>query len=100
VAAGCDVVVVSAAGQQPVDSFPAVNAAYEAVRAILSDDHNYERGVEEARRVAEAVHAQHGSAAVVELAVELSLRLGGALEDIAVDRGLVATDLAEVWFVD
>jgi hypothetical protein len=41
-----------------------------------------------------------GAAAVVDLAVELSLKLGEALEEIAVDRGLAAADLAEVWWVD
>jgi hypothetical protein len=84
---------------QPIESSPAVDAAYEAVQAILSDDHNFERGVEEARRVAEAVHAQRGSAAVIDLVVELSLKLGEALEEIAVARGIAAADLAEVWWV-
>jgi hypothetical protein len=35
--------------------------AYEAVQAVVSDDHNYERGVEGARAVAEAAHAEFGA---------------------------------------
>ena len=93
------VVAMSTCEWRPAESSPAVDAAYEAVQAILSDDHNFERGVEEARRVAEAVHAERGSAAVVDLVVELSLTLGEALEEIAVERGIAAADLAEVWWV-
>jgi hypothetical protein len=82
---------------QPAEQSTVVHADYGSVRAILSDDHNFQRGVEEARRV---VEAEQGAAAVVDLAVELSLKLGEALEEIAVDRGLAAADLAEVWWVD
>jgi hypothetical protein len=82
------------------DAPPAVSAAYHAVRAVLSDDHNYERGVEEARRVAEAVLADEGSAGLVETAVELALKLGEALERIAVEQRLAAVELVEVWWAD
>jgi hypothetical protein len=82
------------------DAPPAVSAAYHAVRAVLSDDHNYERGVEEARRVAEAVLAEEGSAGLVETAVQLALKLGDALERIAVEQRLAAVDLVEVWWAD
>ena len=85
---------------QPTEFSQVVEAAYGAVQAILSDDHNYERGVEEARRVVEAVHVEQGPDAVVALAVELSLRLGEALEHMARERGIAAADLTEVWWVD
>jgi len=74
--------------------------AYEAVQAVLSDDHNYERGVQAARAVAHAVLAEAGPVALAEMAVELSLKLGEALELMAGDEGFAAVDLAEVWFVD
>ena len=38
--------------------------------------------------------------ALAEMAVELSLKLGEALELMAGDEGFAAVDLAEVWFVD
>jgi hypothetical protein len=85
---------------QPAEQSTVVHAAYGSVRAILCDDRNFQRSVEEARRVVEAVQAEQGAAAVVDLAVELSLKLSEALEEIAVDRGLAAADLAEVWWVD
>ena len=58
--------------------------AYYSVRAVLSDDHNYERGVGEAQRVAEAVLAESGVVGLAEMTVELSLKLASALERIEV----------------
>jgi len=74
--------------------------AYEAVGAVVSDDHNYERGIAEARAVADAVRARAGADGLAELAVELSLKLAEALEQIAAERGLAAADLADVLFLD
>ena len=74
--------------------------AYEAVHAVLSDDHNYERGVEEAWAVARATLAEFGAVGLAAVAVELSLQLASALERIAAEQGIAAVDLAEVWFVD
>jgi hypothetical protein len=74
--------------------------AYEAVRAVLSDDHNYERGVEEAWAVARATLAEFGAVGLAAVMVELSLQLASALERIAGEQGIAAVDLAEVWFVD
>jgi hypothetical protein len=82
------------------DSSPAVSAAYHAVQAVLSDDHNYERGVEEARRTAEAVLAEAGTTALVDTVVELALRLGGALERTAAQQRVAAVDLLEVWWAE
>jgi hypothetical protein len=74
--------------------------AYEAVRAALSDDHCYERGVAAAQGVVSAVLEESGVAGLADMTVELSLKLASALERIAGDQGLAAVDLAEVWFVD
>ena len=74
--------------------------AYQAVQAVLSDDHNYERGVEGARAVAEAALAEYGAVGLAAVMVELSLQLASALERIAADQKIAAVDLAEVLFVD
>jgi hypothetical protein len=86
--------------QAPVSPFLLRMRAYEVVQAILSDDHNYERGVEAARAVTGDVLAETGAAGLTELVVELSLKLGDALERIAAEQGVAAVDLADVWFVD
>ncbi len=74
--------------------------AYESVRAVLSDDHNHERGVNGARDIATAVLVEAGATGLADVAVELSLKLASALERIAADQGVAAVDLADVWFVD
>jgi hypothetical protein len=74
--------------------------AYEVVRAVLSDDHNSGRGVEEAWAVARATLAEFGAVGLAAVAVELSLQLASALERIAAEQKIAAVDLAEVWFVD
>lgn len=74
--------------------------AYEVVHAVVSDDHNFERGVAGVRAVADAVLAEEGTAGLAETVVELALKLAEALERIAADQGLVAVDLAEVWFME
>ena len=76
------------------------------MHAVLSDDHNYERGVEEAWAVARATLAEFGAVGLAAVAAELSLQLASALELIAAEPGIAAeqeiaaVDLAEVWFVD
>jgi hypothetical protein len=74
--------------------------AYEAVHAVLSDDHNSGRGVEEGWAVARATLAEFGAVGLAAVAVELSLQLASALERIAAEQGIAAVDLADVWFVD
>ena len=74
--------------------------AYEAVSAVVSDDHNFERGVQAARAVADAVLAETGPAGLTEMVVELTLKLAEAVEQAAAERGVAATDLADVWFID
>jgi hypothetical protein len=72
--------------------------AYQAVSAVVSDDHNFDRGVQTARAIVHAVLSEHGPDGLAEVTVELSLKLAEALERIAADQGLTATDLADVWF--
>jgi hypothetical protein len=74
--------------------------AYKSVRAVLTDDHDVERGVAAARHLVTAVLAESGVDGLAEVAVELSLKLASALERRAGDQGVAAEDLAEVWFVD
>jgi hypothetical protein len=88
-----------AASGESVDLYPRARA-YDSVRAVLSDDHNYERGVAGAQEVLAAVLAESGVDGLAEVAVELSLKLASAMERIAGDQGLAAVDLADVWFVD
>ncbi|MFR9804491.1 hypothetical protein ACL02T_19730 [Pseudonocardia sp. RS010] len=44
--------------------------------------------------------AESGPAELINVAVQLAAQLGSALERIATDQGLVATYLAEVWFLE
>jgi hypothetical protein len=85
----------SACGES-VDLY-ARTSAYESVRAVLSDDHSLERGIAEAREITTAVLAKSGVAGLVDMTVELSLKLAAALERIASEQGLAAVDLAQVW---
>jgi hypothetical protein len=73
---------------------------HEAMHAILSDDHNYERGLASLRDLVDRVLREGGATGLMEFAVALSTELAGALERIAADQGLAAADLAEVWFAD
>ena len=77
-----------------------MNANCEAVQAVVSDDHNYERGVEGARAVAKVVLAEFGAVGLAAMTVELSLQLASVLERIGAEQKIAAVDLAEVWFVD
>jgi hypothetical protein len=73
---------------------------YEAVAAVVSDDHNAECGRHAARAVVDAVLAEAGPEGLTDMAVELTFKLAEALERIAAEQGLAAVDLAEVWFVE
>jgi Histidine kinase-like ATPase domain len=74
--------------------------AYRVVSAVVSDDHNFDRGVATARSIVHAVLAEHGPNGLAEVTVELSLKLAEALERIAAEQGLAAPDLAEILFVE
>ena len=99
---------VDESDERPVAPFPSPppspsqvrRRAYESVHAVLSDDHNSERGVEEAWAVARATLSEFGAVGLAAVAVELSLQLASGLEQIATQQHIAAADLAEVWFVD
>jgi hypothetical protein len=74
--------------------------AYQAVVAVISDDHNAQRGLDAARTVVDAVFAEAGPEGLTDMVVELTLILAEAVERIAAEQGLAAVDLAEVWFVE
>ena len=72
----------------------------EAMRAVLSDDHSYERGLAALHDLIDQVVRDEGATVLGDLTVALSLELAKALEEIAQEQGLAAVDLAEVWFAD
>jgi hypothetical protein len=71
----------------------------EAMRAVLSDDYSYERGLAALHDLIDQVLRDEGATGLGDLTVALSLELAKALE-IAQGQGLAAVDLAEVWFAD
>jgi hypothetical protein len=72
----------------------------EAMRAVLSDDHSYERGLAALRDLVDQVVLEEGTSGLGDLTVALSLELARALEEVAHEQGLAAVDLVEVWFAD
>ena len=70
------------------------------MRAVLSDDHNYERGLATLHDIVDHVVRDKGAAGLRDFAVALSLGLAAALERIAHDQGLPAADLVDVWFAE
>jgi hypothetical protein len=67
---------------------------------VVSDDHNYERGLQAALAIAHRVNAESGSAGLAEMVVELSSKLAEAVERIAAEQGVAAVDVIDVLFVD
>ncbi len=72
----------------------------EAMRAVLSDDHNHERGLAVLNDLVDRIVREDGPSGLRDFAVALSLALATALERIAHDQGLAAEDLVDVWFAD
>jgi len=72
----------------------------EAMRAVLSDDHNHERGLAVLNDVVDRIVREDSTSGLRDFAVALSLALATALERIAHDQGLAAEDLVDVWFGD
>ena len=83
-----------------IAEFPMESRACQAVAAIVSDDHNFERGLDAARAVAQAVLAEAGPDGLTEMVVELSSKLAEAVERIAAEQGIAAVDLVDVLLVD
>ena len=71
-----------------------------AMRAVLSDDDSYERGLAALHDLIDQVVRDEGATVLGDLTVAVSLELAKALEEIAQEQGLAAVDLAEVWFAD
>jgi hypothetical protein len=72
----------------------------EAMRAVLSDDHNYARGVADLTDLIDRIAHQDSGKALGDVAVAVSIALAIALERIARGQGLTAEDLIEVWFAE
>jgi hypothetical protein len=72
----------------------------EAMRAVLSDDHNYERGLAALRAMVDRIARDDGEDELCDFTVALSLALAEALDRIARHQELDTADLAEVWFAD
>jgi hypothetical protein len=76
---------------QVADSLPLVRRrVYEAVSAVVSDDHNYERGVQTAQAITHNVLAESGPAGLAEMVVELASKLAEAAGRIAAEHGVAA----------
>ena len=72
----------------------------QAMRAVLSDDHSYERGLACLHDLVDRIVQEEGASAVGDLVVALSLALAAALEQIADEQTLAAEDLLEVLFAE
>ena len=72
----------------------------EAMRAVLSDDHNYERGLATLNDVVDRIVREEGAGGLRDFAVALSLALATDLERIAQEQRLAAEDLVDVWFAE
>jgi hypothetical protein len=87
-------------GSADAPSLEARRQAYEGVRALLSDDHNYELGLFALQDVIDRVAEQQGTEMLAAMTFEMALKLAQAFERIASDEGLAAVDLLDVWFAD
>jgi hypothetical protein len=79
---------------------PSQQVILKAMRAVLSDDHNYERGIAGLTDLINRIAREDGGTTLSDVAVALSLALATTVEQIAVDEGLAAEDLVEVWFAE
>lgn len=83
-----------------LDERQAQRRVLQAMRAVLSDDHNYERGLATLNDLVDRIVRENGSTGLRDVAVALSLALATALERIAQDEGLAAEDMVEIWFAE
>jgi hypothetical protein len=90
----------NSAGRGDSTDLYARRRAYELVQAVLSAEQDKEARARAARTVAAAVLDETGIEGLTDVTVDLSLILASTLERIAADHGLVAADLAEVWFME
>lgn len=68
------------------------------MRAVLSDNPSYERGLASPRELVDQVAREEGPSGLCDLTVALSLELAEALERLAPAQGVTSLDLVEVWF--
>jgi hypothetical protein len=72
----------------------------QAMQAVLSDDHNYERGVATLTDLVDRIARNDDGTMLRAVATASARALATALERIAEDQGLAADDLVEVWFAE
>jgi hypothetical protein len=72
----------------------------QAKHAVLSDDHNYERGLTALTDLVERIARENGAEGLRDIAVALSLALATALAQVADEQGLAAEGLVDVWFAE
>ena len=73
------------------DNLPGGELVRKAARALVSDDHNDERGVAALTNLVDGIAGEGGEDGLREFAVALSSALAAALERTAADQGLVAS---------
>jgi hypothetical protein len=74
--------------------------AYEAITAVLSDDHCPRAGEAALRALVAHVALVEGSSGLQDLAVDLALKVAELTERIAVAERLAAVDVADILFLD
>lgn len=72
----------------------------QAMRAVLSDDHNHERGLGCLDDLVNRIVQEGDASGIRDFVVALSLALAAALEQVADEQTLAAEDLLEVWFAE
>jgi hypothetical protein len=73
---------------------------HEAISAVVSDDHNYELGVQAAQAIIHRVLTESGPTALAEMILELLSQLAEAVKRIAADREVAAVDVLDMLFLD
>ena len=74
--------------------------AYEALIAVLSDDHNGQVGEAALREIVARVAAVEGNDGLQRLTIDFALKLAELTERIATAEHLTAVDLADLLFLD
>ena len=74
--------------------------AHEALKAVLSDDHNAQAGEAALRGIVARVAAAEGNEGLQRLTVDFALKLAELTERIAAADQLAAVDLADLLFLD
>jgi hypothetical protein len=75
-------------------------AAHDAVRALLAASSDSIAGSQALREVPTGLAAEHGAAAVIDLAEELAADLAEAFDAVAAAEGRPALAILDSWFHD